>query len=536
MIRTDDTDIASYLAKGLPSPDALLLALQQQLGRNTELQNQLNQKAEVIEGKDLYIESSQEQLRLAFAQRFGKSSEKTDPNQRDLFNEAEFLAEQPAPEEIDEEEIDASSGPRKKKKGRKGLNLDLPREYIKHELSAEERAGATDTFFTKVKEELHLVPAKAYVREHWQEKAVFKINGKREIVAAQRPKHPLGKCIASVELLAWIIVSKYTDALPLYRLESILKRCGGEISRTAMAHWIIRLSEQLQPLLKVLYAQQMKANYLQGDETRIQVLKEPGKSPTGNKQMWILRAEHTGCGPPGKPVITFHYDPSRSSAVVERLLEDFEGRYFQCDGYSAYSKTCVEKELVQLGCWDHARRKFKDAEKALPKKKKAGAPAKCTMALSLINKLYSIERNIKELPADEKHEQRQKLSAPALDKLHDWLQSNVDKTPKYSKTGTAIRYTLNQWDKLSNYTQHEELHISNVLAENAIRPFVIGRKNWLFADTPKGVHASACFYSLIETAKANGVEPYGHLKHVIGNMANAETVENLEALLPWNMP
>lgn len=520
----DNVELSTVLAKDLPSRDALLLALQQQMERNAELHNQLTQRGE-------RIETLQEQLRLAIAQRFGKSSEKTDPNQRELFNEAELLAEQAEPDLEVEELDDDSDKPKKKKSGRKGLSPDLPRERVEHLLSDEERAGAVETFFTKVKEELHIEPARACVREHWQEKAVFEKNGERQIVAAQRPKPPLGKCIASAELLAWIIVAKYTDGLPLYRLERILKRGSAEITRTAMAHWMIRLAEQLQPLMKVMHAQQMQADYLQGDETRIQVHKEPGKDPTSQKQMWVLRG-----GPPDTPIIAFHYDPSRASAVVRRLLEDFIGRFFQCDGYSAYNKPCAEKKLVQLGCWDHARRRFKDAEKALPKKRKATGPAKCTVGLSLINKLYVIERKIKDLPLDEKYEQRQKLSVPALAKLHDWLQRNVDKVPADSETGKAIRYTLNQWDKLKSYTDNGALHISNVLAENAIRPFVIGRKNWLFADTPKGAHASACFYSLVETAKANGVEPYVYLKHVIGNIANAETVEDLEALLPWNMP
>ena len=445
------------------------------------------------------------------------------------------------PEECDDAEEDEKSKG-KKKKGRKGLNPDLPRERIEHRLSDEERAAAVgSTFFTKVKEELHLEPAKACVREHWQEKAVVEVDGEQHIVAAVRPKHPLGKCIASVELLAWIIVAKYADALPLYRQESILKCCSADITRTAMAQWVIRLAELLQPLLKVLHAYQMQANYLQGDETRIQVHKEPGKNPTGDKQMWVLRSHGTGCGPPdatepNKSIITFQYDPTRAGAVVTRLLEDYTGKYFQCDGYSAYSKPCKDKKLIQLGCWDHARRMFKDAEKALPAKRKSNAPPKCVVALSMINKLYDIERKIKDLPVDEKYEQRQKLSVPALVKLHDWLQQNVNEIPKDGKTGAAIHYTLNQWGKLQSYTESGELHISNVLAENAIRPFVIGRKNWMFADTPKGAHASACFYSLIETAKANDVEPYGYLKHVIGNIAYAETVEDLEALLPWNMP
>ncbi len=199
----DNVELAAQSAKNFPSRDALLLALQQQIALNSELQSQVALHAEKIE-------ILQEQLRLAIAQRFGKSSEKTDPNQRELFNEAEWLAEQPEPE-LDAEAPDEDAPANKKKKGRKGLNPDLPRERIEHPLSEEERAGAVDTFWTKVKEELHIDPARACVREIWQEKAVFETDGERQIVAAQRPKHPLGKCIASVELLAWIIVAKYAD-------------------------------------------------------------------------------------------------------------------------------------------------------------------------------------------------------------------------------------------------------------------------------------------------------------------------------------
>lgn len=547
MTPVDSIKTKSHYAKDLPSRDALLIALHEREAAIEALrveletkQSELERHAAAIESKDQHIEALLEDLRLARHQRFGKSSEKTDPNQRELFNEAERLADMAPPSEDEHgEEPDDDKPKRQKKKGRKGLNPDLPRERIEHLLSDEERTAAIcNTFFSKVKEELNIVPAKAYVLEHWQEKAVIEVDGEQRILAAPRPRHPLGKCIAGIELLAWIIVSKYADALPLYRQESILKRCSADITRTAMAQWVIRLAVLLEPLLKVLHAQQMQASYLQGDETRIQVHKEPGKSPSGDKQMWVLRS--LGTGPPNttesqKPIITFHYDPTRSGSVVERLIEDFEGSYFQSDGYSAYNKPCAKKELTQLGCWDHARRKFKDAEKALSKKNKTGAPAKCTVGLSLVNKLYAIERKLEKLPLDEKHAQRQKLSVPALTKLHDWLEHNVDRVPKDGKTGQAIHYTLNQWDKLKNYTMSPELKISNVLAENAIRPFVIGRKNWLFADTPKGAHASACFYSLIETAKANGVEPYAYLKYVIGNIANAETVEDLEALLPWNM-
>jgi len=262
----------------------------------------------------------------------------------------------------------------------------------------------------------------------------------------------------------------------------------------------------------------------------MQVLKEPGMEATGHKWIWVMRG-----GPPGKPVVLFNYDTSRGKAVAQRLLEYFEGDYFQSDGYAGYDQVCRDKGIVHLGCWDHARRKFVEAEKGQPKQKHKTAPSKATVALSLINKLYRIEREIKALDSDEKYEQRQKRSVPALNKLKQWLDINQQKIAKGSLTRKALDSTLNQWPKLIRYCEHGDLNISNVLAENAIRPFVIGRKAWLFADTPAGAKASALYYTLIETAKANGLEPYAYLSHVIGKMADVETVEQWEALLPWNM-
>ncbi len=241
-------------------------------------------------------------------------------------------------------------------------------------------------------------------------------------------------------------------------------------------------------------------------------------------------------GPPGKPVVLFHYDKSRGKQVAKYLLEDFEGRYFQSDGYAGYDGPCKEKNMTHLGCWDHARRKFIEAQKAQPKgQKKTGCPSKADMALSLINALYRIEREIKDFDEKKKYEMRQERTRPALDKLKHWLDSNVNKLAKGGLTRKAIDYTLNQWPKLILYCEDGQLNISNILAENAIRPFAVGRRSWLFADTPAGARASALYYSLIETAKANGLEPYAYLKYVIERIAYAETVEQWEALLPWNV-
>ena len=482
----------------------------------------------VIAEQQKLLKLMEEQLRLAWQRRFGSSSEKQ-PHQGDFFDEAELEV---ALSEIEAQlPDDAPSKPKAKRKPRNGFSDELPRVRIDLPLRDDEKAGATLTFFAKVKEELDIVPAQARVLEYWQEKAVFEDDaGESTIKAAARPAHPLGKCMASVHLLAYILVAKYADALPLYRLEQILKRYGGSISRTTMANWIIRLDDVFKPLINLLREKQLSGDYLQADETRIQVLKEIGTSAQSDKWMWLVRG-----GPPDQPAVLFDYDASRGEEVPARLLDGFEG-VLQTDGYAGYNKVCRENPITRIGCWDHARRKFVEASKAAPTKKKGQKVSKADVAIGKIRKLYRIEDKIKDLKPAEKVVQRRQLSQPILDDLKTWLQANSPRVPKDSLTAKAIQYTLNQWDLLIGYCQDGRLHISNALAENAIRPFAVGRRNWLFADTSRGAKASATCYSLIETAKANGLEPYAYLSFVLQHIAAADTVEELEALLPWNMP
>ena len=304
------------------------------------------------------------------------------------------------------------------------------------------------------------------------------------------------------------------------------------MSRTNMAHWIIRLDDVFKPLIHLMREVQNSSSYLQADETRIQVLKEDGKAAQSDKWMWVTRG-----GPPNQPSVLFDYDPSRAGSVAVRLLDDFTG-ILQADGYSGYAKICRQNNLTRIGCWDHARRKFVEATKgANPQRKgKKITTSKADVALGHINKLYVIEREIKDLSIDERYRIRQELSLPKLNTFKVWLEQNVTKVMKDSLTRKAMEYTLNQWDSLIGYCERGDLQISNVLAENAIRPFALGRKAWLFADTPQGARASATCYSLIETAKANNLEPSAYIGHVLKHIAEADTLEKLEALLPWNIP
>lgn len=509
----------------------LLLAKDRQLAEQRDV---IDRKSEVIRSQSVRIKILEEQLKLQKIKRFGSSSEQS-PDQGDLFNEVELLAEAaPAVEDVDTETETVEK--KKKPTGRKGLNPDLPRIQERHALSDAEKAGAIDTFWVKTKEVLDIVPAKAQVIEIMQEKAVFlDENNERSVIAAELPLHPLGKAIASVNTLVYIIIAKYQDALPLYRIEKQLDRFGGGITRTTQANWLIKLSDQLIPLINLLREQQWQGNLIQMDETRVQVLKELGREATSDKWMWVSRG-----GPPGQPSVIFEYDASRSREVPLRLLDGYSGK-LQTDGCPSYNAVVAENKLIHIGCWDHARRKFDEALKAAtPVKKKtkkatSTAPSKAQIGFSKINKLYVVEREIKELSEAERHHARQTRSKPLLEDLKAWLEANQHKVPKDSLTSIAIHYALNQWDKLVRYIDDGSTPISNILAENAIRPFCVGRRNWLFSDTPKGAKASALYYSLIETAKANGIEPYHYLQKILTKLPYADTVEKYEALLPWNL-
>ena len=533
---TATVDVISSVKGSVPTPDALMVALLEQQKLLEMKDKALDEKSAEIKNQQVLITILEEKIRLLAQRKYGTSSEKNLSQADWVADEAEVLADgeaDPDDGEVGTDEDGATDTPAdkpRKPRKRKGFSPNLPRTQKFIYLSDEQRKGAIETFFVKVKEELDIIPAQVQVIEIMQEKAVFlDENGERSLASADRPAHPIGKSAASTNLLAWLAVAKYADGMPLYRLENILTRYGGEITRTTLANWIIRLAVALQPLLARLEVQLMKADYIQGDETRLQVLNEPGMSATGDKWVWLMRG-----GPPGRTVVLFNYDKSRGGAVAERLLENFTGRYFQSDGYAGYDKPCAAKGLVHLGCMDHGRRKVADAIKAQPKPAK-GKPSVAMVLLAHIDALYRLERQWTELDDDERYEKRQKLAVPKLEYLKRWLDEKQPKLAPDTLTRKAINYMINQWDHLIRYCEHGQLRISNILAENAIRPFALGRKAWLFSDQPEGAKASAAMFTFIETAKANGIEPYAYLQYVIGNIAAADTDEALDALMPWNM-
>jgi len=292
---------------------------------------------------------------------------------------------------------------------------------------------------------------------------------------------------------------------------------------------MIRCGELVQPLINRLEEHLFSASYLHMDETPVQVLNEAGKRAQSKSYMWIRSGAPPNPLTKTSQIRLFDYDPSRSSQVPARLLAGYQGA-LMVDGYEGYEAVCQAQNLTRLGCWVHARRKFVEAGKASKKK-----TTQSSYAIKLISKLYQIEKQLKDKPAQERYEQRQNRSKPIIDKLRNWLTDTLPKVPPKTALGKALYYLDHQWPRLIAYLQDGNYPMDNNAAENAIRPFVVGRKNWLFSNSVAGAKASANLYSLIETAKANNLEPYAYLKHIFDTIPNAQSFDDIDKLLPWEI-
>ena len=479
----------------------------------------------------------QEQIRLLKDTIYGRKSEKyvaedTTP-QISLFNEPEDVAETEASQEKTEEVSIASY--KRAKGGRRPLPPELPRVEVIHDLAESEKicgCGAQlSRISDEVSEKLDIVPAKAQVIKHIRYKYACKgCEGVESeggaVKIAPLPAQLIPQGIATAGLIAHVATSKYADALPLYRQQEIFERMGVDLGRATMANWMIEVGSRCEPLMELLQKEIRSGPLINMDETPVQVLNEPGRPNTSKSYMWVFRG-----GEVKRPALVFHYDPSRSGEVPKKYLDGYQG-YIQTDGYQGYNVVGDRAGIVHLGCWVHVRRKFKDVIKAKVKgDKKKGYTDE---ALEYIRQIYAIESeaDIKELTAMERYQLRQKKSVPLLIQFRKWLDDISPKAPPQSLLGKAVSYTLKQWERLERYTLDGLLRPDNNLAENAIRPFVVGRKNWLFAGHPRGAGASATIYSLIETAKANDLEPYRYLRYLFERLPMAVTEENYRALLP----
>ena len=335
------------------------------------------------------------------------------------------------------------------------------------------------------------------------------------------------KRIASPSLLATILTQKFEMHLPYYRQEKQFGQIGAAISRQDMSNWQEQAYEKLEPLFDMLEETVKSGPVLQEDETEVQVMGEEGRSDTQKSYMWLALG-----GPAGKKVIWYEYHPTRAGYYAKEFLEGYSG-YLQTDGYIGYDSAVKDMPgIIHVGCFAHARRKFFEAAKISSKGQSAEE------GMKYIRRLYQLEDALRSKWKDDLekfHEERKKEAAPILAEFRQWLSKRVDEVPPKVLLGEAIRYTMNQWDKLARYIESPYLTPDNNACENAIRPFVVGRKNWLFCQSVDGAKSSCGMFTLIETAKQNGIVPFKYLTAVFEKAPLASTPEDWEKLLPWNI-
>jgi transposase len=448
-------------------------------------------------------------------------------------------------EAVREEKKIEVKGYRRCARGRKPINPNIPREVITLDLDEDDKHCACGHEMAcigeDVSERLVIIPEQVYVEQLHKKKYACKHcegtadEGRPAVRTAKTPGNILPGSIATAGLLSYLFVRKYADHMPFYRQEAGFERIGVEISRQDMSNWQMKIYEKIKPLLKLLKEQLKTGEVLQIDETPMEVMREAGRENTGNSYMWFTLG-----GPPGQKVMWYEYHPSRASKSIIPILEGFHG-YLQTDGWQSYNTALKQySDITHVGCFAHARRKFFEAMKAARGGgSKTGGNAEA--ALSYIKGLYTVEEDLREkrkkglITPGEFLEEREWRCGPILSGFHRWLETKSTQILPSSALGKAIQYTLNQWPNLKNYLGHEELTPDNNGAERGIRPFVVGRKNWVMSGSPEGAQSSCALYSLIETAKANRLNPYEYLNTVFEWIADHGTSGDWRSILPWNL-
>lgn len=479
---------------------------------------------------------------------FAAKSEVSSQNQKDMFfNEAEALGTHAQPAAQDEPDSDDAGSVdvpahKRAKRGRKPLDPALPRHVVRHELPESDRVcphdgAALREIGIEASEQLDIIPQQVRVIRHERVKyACPCCDGALRL--ASKPAQVIPKGLFSEGLLAWVITSKYCDGLPLYRQAALLGRFGGgDLSRNTLAASIVRVGQAVQPIINLLRDHLLESPLTFGDETTVQVLKEPGKSAQSKSFMWAQMTQGSGPAGTGPPIRLFGYSPSRSTAAAQILYAGMRARsVLMSDGYAVYDQIAQAHQLVHLACWAHCRRDFHDALQALPKQART-ADQLAAQFIALIGQLYAVEAKAKEQELDTNKllEQRQLHSVPVLNKIESLLLAKLHAVLPGSLLGKALHHLSAQWPKLTRYVTDGAYPIDNNACENSIRPFVVGRRNWLFADTVAGANASANLYSLLQTCAANGVDGYGYLRALLVALPKAQTVDDYEALLPWSI-
>ena len=500
-----------------------------------ETENILEEKNNLISKHVHEIDHLRFRLNKLLHDQYGKSSEKhTSLSQANLFDEVpekEVMPAEAAEATIDDPETIIVPEHKRKKRGRPSLPKDLPRIVHIYDLTDEEKNCSCGCELTKIgekkKEQLEFIPAQVRVIEHVRYQ--YACRGCEDVMKlASMPNQPIPKSIASPGLLSHVLVSKFQDHLPFYRQEQILRRMGVELCRGSFCTWTQQCAELLKPLIDIMRSDMQKYDIGYSDETRLQVLKEENRKADSLSYMWLFIG-----GKQSERCCIYQYHPSRGHEIPKEFWSGFSG-YLHTDGYAGY-QTLFKNDKIPiqgLHCWAHTRRKFIDAAK---QSKKA---VLANWAVKQIAELYKLEKHFKKqsCTTQQVYEQRQKKSKPILLKIKKWLDEQVNQVPPKHPIGMAINYTLRFWDNLMRYIDDGRFEIDNNRTERSIKPFVIGRKNWMFHDSPQGAEAGAIIYSLIETCKTHDINPYLYIRHILREIPNCDkTDETYRSLLPFNI-
>lgn len=495
---------------------------------NTQLRQEFQAKHHALQVQYEDLAAQYETLRKKF---FGRSSEKQQyDDQPQLFDD---LGEStPEPEVENTASSTIVTAHTRTTRRRKPLPENLEREEVLLDIPEEQKHCGCGSELRRIGEEvsekLTIVPARFIVTRYIRPKyACHHCEGSGDeehpaVRIASMPEAIIPRGIATPSLLAFIITSKYVDGMPLNRQERSFARIGVDLPRQRMADWIMAVGEALQPVIEQLHIELRAGPVLLVDETTVQVLGEQNRADTSLSYMWCAYG-----GIPEKPSVVYRYAQSRSTEQAKALVGSYTG-IMQTDGYEAYDRLVREQQgIIHAGCFAHARRKFVDAKGS---SKKAGA---ADQALSLIARIYRVETELADMTRDERFtDTRREQVQPILSELKTWLDSKALRVPPQTNLGKAVHYTLGQWEKLIRYLQSPYLTPDTNRIENKIRPFVVGRNAWMFSGSPRGAHAAATLYSLIETAKANRLEPHRYLLNVIERVPTVSTADQYRALLP----
>ena len=493
---------------------------------------QIKEKLATTESKLNWL---MEQFNLLQKKQFGSSSEKSSALQIELgFNEAEAVVD--AVGEVVEPKTITYVRKPKSEGHREEVLANLPTEVVEHKLPEDEQicsccGGKLHEMSCDVRNEIKIIPAQVKAIKH-----VTAIYGCRNcekneltvpIVKAPSPKPLIKGSLASPSAVAYVMSQKYVEAMPLYRQEKHFERLGIELPRAILSNWTLKGGEMLEPIYDRMGEKLLEHDILHADETSVQVIREDGRDAQTKSFMWLYRS-----GRYGPPIVLYEYQKTRAGEHPKRFLDGFAG-HLHADGYAGYND--IENTTL-VGCWAHARRKFCDALATLPKESQSDPELLANIALKYISELYHIEKELKDASPEHRKEVRNTRSKTTLDDFKGWLDRESTLALPKTTLGKAIIYCRNQWSKLIAFLADGRLEIDNNRAERSIKPFVIGRKNWLFSITPRGAKTSAIIYSIVETAKENGLDPFAYLEHVFERIRNIDSSDNItiDSLLPWS--